>query len=359
MKRLSFLLILVTALLMSGISHAQEDERRTPQMRRGGERDRDTEKNSGLPELTVRAQNLNEQLTRDIGNARWMRIIYRELNMLNEKNAPLYYPVTPVNGMMNLFTTIFQLAAEDKLLLYRYVDGYESFDEDHLLNFKEDVLDRFEVFYETVSGRNGEQRYIINESDIPSSEVKAYYIKEAWFFDQNNSLYDVKILAICPIITRIMDFGDQTTPMFWLPYESVRPYVSSNYIMTSNLNNARTFTIDDYFRRRMFEGDIIKTENLLNLPLQAYIESPDSMKVEQQRIEKQLADFRDSLWFQPDTSQIAVSNKKAAKKSAKTGRAKQEKVEKDKSSSGGSSKSTTKAPKAERSTPTRSVRRGR
>ncbi|MDR0348123.1 MAG: gliding motility protein GldN [Tannerella sp.] len=359
MKRLSFLLVLVTALWVSGIMQAQE-ERRTPQMRRGDNRDRDAEKNSDLPELTVRAQNMNEQLTRNIGNARWMRIIYRELNMLNEKNAPLYYPVTPVNGMMNLFTTIFQLAAEDKLSLYRYVDGYESFDEDHLLNFKEDVLDRFEVFYETVSGRNAEQRYIINESDIPSSEVRAYYIKEAWFFDQNNSLYDVKILAICPIITRVMDFGDQTTPMFWLPYESVRPYVSGNYIMTSNLNNARTFTIDDYFRHRMFEGDIIKTENLLNLPLQAYIESPDSMKVEQQRIEKQLADFKNALWFQPDTSQITAANKKAAGKAAKTSRTKQEKVEKEKSSGRNSSKSmSTNAPKAERSTPTRSIRRGR
>ena len=25
--------------------------------------------------------------------------------------------------------------------------------------------------------------------------------------------------------------------------------------------------MDDYFRRRMFEGDIIKTQNLMNLPI--------------------------------------------------------------------------------------------
>ena len=358
MKRLYFVLVL----LLVGISlvQAQEEERRTPQVRKGS-RDQQTNENaSGLPELTVRAQNMNEQLTRDIDNARWMRIIYREVDMLNEKNAPLYYPVTPVNGSMNLFTTIFQLAAEGKLPIYRYVDGYEAFDEDHLLNFKEDVLDRFEVYYDEIRGRNGEERYVISESDIPSSEVKAFYIKEAWYFDQNNSLYDVKLLAICPIITRVMDFGDQTTPMFWLPYESLRPYVSSNYIMTSNLNNARTFTMDDYFRRRMFDGEIIKTENLLNLPLQAYCPTPDSMKSEQEKIEQQLVDFNKSLWFQPDTTQVATTGKKEAKKSASTGRAKQEKVEKDKSSSSGSSSKTpkAKAPKAERSAPSRSVRRG-
>ena len=52
----------------------------------------------------MRAQHLNDQLTQDIGNARWMRIIYRELNMLEEKNALLYYFVTPMNGAQNLFT---------------------------------------------------------------------------------------------------------------------------------------------------------------------------------------------------------------------------------------------------------------
>lgn len=356
MKRLSLLLVLFLVGII--LVQAQEEERRTPQVRRGS---RDQQENtSGLPELTVRAQNMNEQLTRDINNARWMRIIYRELDMLNEKNAPLYYPVTPINNSMNLFTTIFQLGAEGKLPLYRYmVDGYEIFDEDHLLDFKEEVLDRFEVYYDQINGRNGEQRYVISESDIPSSEVKAFYIKEAWYFDQNNSLYDVKILALCPIITRVMDIGDQTTPMFWLPYESLRPYISSNYIMTSNLNNARTFTMDDYFRRRMFDGEIFKTENLLNLPLQAYCPTPDSMKSEQQKIEKQLVDFNESLWFKPDTAQLATTDKKEAKKSARASRVKQEKVEKDKSTSGSSKATKTKAPKAERSAPTRSVRRGR
>lgn len=363
MKRLYFVLVL----LLVGITlvQAQEEERRTPQVRKGSRDQQANENASGLPELTVRAQNMNEQLSRDIDNARWMRIIYRKLNMLDEKNAPLYYPETPINGSMNLFTTIFQLAAEGKIPLYRYmVDGYEAFDEDHLLNFKEDILDRFEIYYDGIRGRNGEERYVISESDIPSSEVKAFYIKEAWYFDQNNSLYDVKIMAICPIITRVMDFGDQTTPMFWLPYESLRPYISSNYIMTSNLNNARTFTMDDYFRRRMFEGEIYKTENLLNLPLQAYCPTPDSMKNEQVKIEKQLVDFNKSLWFQPDTTQVAATSKKETKKSASTGRAKQEKVEKDKSSStstksSGSTKTQkTKAPKAQRSAPTRSVRRG-
>ncbi len=74
--------------------------------------------------------------------------------------------------------------------------------------------------------------------------------------------------------------------------------------------------MDDYFRRRMFEGDIIKTQNLMNLPLQAYCPTPDSLKNEQARIEGQLTSFEKSLWYQPDTTQVAVDSK-AAKKAAK------------------------------------------
>ena len=98
-------------------------------------------------------------------------------------------------------------------------------------------------------------------------------------------------------------------PMFWIPYENLRPYINTAYIMTSNINNAMTFTLDDYFRRRMFQGDIFKTQNLMNQPLQAYCPTPDSMKREQERIENQLITFEKSLYLQPDTAQLAADTK--------------------------------------------------
>ena len=173
--------------------------------------------------------------------------------------------------------------------------------------------------------------------------------------DQNNSAFDVKILAICPILTSTGDMGETTMPMFWLPYENIRPYISNSYIMTSNMNNAMTFTMDDYFRRRMFEGDIIKTQNLMNLPLQAYCPTPDSLKNEQARIEGQLTGFEKSLWYQPDTTQVAVDSKaakKAAKRSARKDKGSTKEAAPEKAAK-------VKAPKAEKSAPVRSVRRRR
>lgn len=356
MRHIYYIAIMAASLLASLPAMAQEEngnnqQRRSPQASRG---ERNDQKESDTPDLTVRAQDLNERLTQEIGNARWTRVIYRQLNLVDEQNAPLYYPTQSINGQRNLFSTIFQLLSENKIKAYEYLDGYEEFTDEHLVDFKE-MLDRFHIYYEEVPGKRGEEPgFVINESDIPSADVRSLYVKEAWYFDQNNSMFDVKILAICPILTSVGDMGETTMPMFWLPYENIRPYISNAYIMTSNINNAMTFTMDDYFRRRMFKGDIIKTQNLLNQPLQAYCPTPDSLKKEQERIENQLVAFEKALWFQPDTTAQAA-DKEETKKSKKSSRKskdesiKQEEAPKTK---------TVKAPKPERSsTPVRSVRR--
>lgn len=361
MKRFYYILAIASALFFTATSiQAQEETgnteqraRRSPQATRG-ERASD-KKDTGIPELTVRAQDMNERMTQEVGNARWMRVMLRQIDLMKEQNAPLYYPVTPMNGQMNLFSIIFSLISEGKIDAYQYEDGYEDFSDNNKINLKE-MLDRFGIYYEEVAGRGTEgTTFVINESDIPSEDVRSYYIKEAWYFDQNNSVFDVKTLAICPIMISSGDVGEITMPMFWIPYESIRPYINTAYIMTSNINNAMTFTLDDYFRRRMFEGDIIKTQNLMNLPLQAYCPTPDSLKNEQKRIENQLVTFEKALWFQPDTAQVEdpKASKKAKKATATTrGRATATKETKEKTVK-------TKAPKAQKSSPVRSVRRRR
>ena len=363
MKRLYYIASLAAALFSvlpmqaqeeGGSTNAQQTQRRGPVSTRG-ERAKE-ENNSGIPELTVRAQDMNERMTQQVGNARWMRILYRQIDLTKEQNAPLYYPVQPMNGQMNLFTTIFHLVSEGKLAAYEYLDGYEDFSDSRRIVLK-DMLDRFHIFYEEEQGKAGEgQIFSVNESDVPSADVRSYYVKEAWYFDQNNSVFDVKTLAICPILTSNGDIGETTMAMFWIPYENLRPYINTSYIMTSNNNNAMTFTLDDYFRRRMFEGEIIKTQNLMNQPLQAYCPTPDSLKREQDRIEGQLVAFEKSLWLQPDTAQVAADTKGKSTKS-KTVSARGQKTTSTKEAKQATVK--TKAPKAEKSAPVRSVRRRR
>ncbi len=346
MKRLFCIVTLINALLAVHTVTAQEtqQERRAPRLERG---ERVEENASSLPELTVRAQDMNDRLTQEVGNARWMRVIYREVDLTKEQNAPLYYPVRPINETANLFSTIFQLVSENRVEAYEYLGDYEDFSDAHKITFDKEFLDRYYIFYEEVEGRGGEPSLVINESDVPSADVRSYYVKEAWYFDQNNSVFDIKILAICPILYSSGDFGEERRPMFWLPYENIRPYIRTNYIMTSNTNNAKTFTVDDYFRRRMYDGEIVKTENLMNRSLVEYCPTPDSLKREQDRIEGQLVAFQQALYLQPDTAITAD-----AKDTKKTSSVRASRV----SSTKEPKAAKTKAPKAEKSAPARSIR---
>lgn len=257
-----------------------------------------TAKKQSLPELTIRAQNMNESQTQNIENAPWMREIYRILDLNKDKNAVLYYPVTPIGDRMNLFTMSFRLLAKGEIKAYEYlVDGREVFTDEYAIDFKE-FLNRFSIMY---TEENGE--FVVDDSDVPSNEVTRYYVKEAWYFDKTNSVVDIKTLAICPVILRQDDFGAESTPypLFWLPYEEIRPYASRMPIMTSNLNNASRQTVDDFFRKHSFEGEIYKTTNMKNLSLAQMFPNDSLVKKEQKKVEAQLQQFKNNLWAVNDS----------------------------------------------------------
>ncbi|MDR0795451.1 MAG: gliding motility protein GldN [Tannerella sp.] len=344
MKRLNL------AFLLIALAIVVQAQTTRPAVSRASDRATQQQDEKNLTELTVRAQIMNEQLTQEIGNARWIRNIIRELDLTKEKNAPLYYPVQEMNGMKNLFTSIFQLMSESKVNIYKYLADYESFDDENIMTFRE-FLEKFNVYFEFLPAAAGRPaRFVINASDIPSREVTKLYVKEAWYFDQNNSLFDVKTLAICPIADLIMETGEQlSSGMFWVKYEDISPYIKSNYIMTSSLNNAKTYTMDDFFRRRMYDGAIIQTENLMNMPLVKLFETDEEIAAEQQRIEGELAAFEKALWFQPDSAALTnASNKKTSGRTAKATAVKKEKAPAQPkavsaSSSGSSSSGTTRS----------------
>ena len=243
----------------------------------------------------------------------WRRDIYRHLNLEEDANAGLYYPVEPLGSQMNLFTYIFKQVMRGSrnggIDAYEYrMDGNEVFTDSARikpLNF----LDNYHIYYERVNGRG----IRIDNSDIPSREVRGYYLKESAYYDQGTSTFHRKVVAICPIMTREDDFGDVGTPypLFWIRYDDIAPFLSKQMIMTSNLNNAATMSIDDYFTRNMYKGKIYKTTNMLGRTLSQYCPTDSAMAREQRRIEKELSDFEKTIYGDPALKDSADSVAKA------------------------------------------------
>lgn len=223
----------------------------------------------------------------------WRRDIYRTINLTDDANAGLYYPVEAVGTQMNLFTYLFKLMMRGKINAYEYrLDGNEVFNEASKIKPLA-FLDNYHIYYEKKG--NGIN---IDNSDIPSKEVKSYYIKECAYYDQRTATFHTKVIALCPIMSREDDFGDapQTYPLFWVKYDDVAPYLSKQIIMTSDLNNAATMTLDDYFAKTMYRGKIYKTTNMLGKTLSQYCKTDSAMSKEQKRIEGELLAFEKNLW---------------------------------------------------------------
>ena len=224
----------------------------------------------------------------------WRRDIYRELSLTDNANAGLYYPVEPMGNQMNLFTNIFRLMMTGKVAVFQYrLDGNESFTAADRVDPKS-FLDNYHIYYEKQA--NG--RIKLDNSDIPSREVKSYYIKESSFFDQRSATFHTKVLALCPIMTREDDFGDGGTryPLFWVKYDDLAPYLTRQQVMTSNLNNAVVMSMDDYFARNQYKGKVYKTNNLLGQTLSQYCTTDSAMAKEQKRIEAELVAFEKNIW---------------------------------------------------------------
>ena len=242
----------------------------------------------------------------------WRRDVYRQLDLTLDKNAPLYYPVEPSAGQINLFTYLFDLLLTGKITAYQYkLDGNESFTSRDKVDVKE-LLERYHIYYEEQNGRPR-----VNASDIPSAEVSRYYIKESSYFDQRTSTFRTKVTALCPVLMRGDDFGREATPypLFWLKYDDISTYLARHTMMASNYNNVTNMTAADYFSMNLYDGKIYKTNNMQGKVLANYCKTDSAMANEQKRIEKQLSDFEKHVWGHDDS--VAVDST-AAKEAVET-----------------------------------------
>ena len=322
MKKL--FIILLAAGMMPAMMSAQPAARRQQQQQAA-------QQQSG--QLTTRAQiSFPTQAPMD-EDVVWRRDIYREIDLTQDANAALYYPVEPSGSQMNLFTYIFKLVMRRSVPAYEYrLDGNEVFDKSAQVNLKS-LLDNYHIFYERT-----DKGIHIDDSDIPSKEVTGYYIKECAYFDQNSATFHTKVLALCPILRRDDDFGDAATsyPLFWIKYDDLAPFLTKQTVMTSNLNNAAVMSMDDFFTKNLYKGKIYKTNNMLGKTLAHYCPDEASMTKEQKRIEAELQAFEKNIWGDQARKDSLDSIAKLDKKDLKVQRKKNRRA-------GGTSASSTKS----------------
>lgn len=335
MKRLLFIMMI---LLVADAAVAQPKKRRNQQT--GQTEQTGQQRKSPSSAMSMRAQ-ISFPTALDIPEeVVWRRDIYRELDLTDDANAGLYFPVEPQGKQLNLFTYIFKLAQNGYIPVYEYpTDGSDNFSSEARVQMQT-ILDNYHIYYEEQDGK-----LKVDNSDIPSSEVRKFYLKESAYYDQANSSFHIKVLALCPVMLRDDDFGGEATqyPLFWVKYSDLEPFLNRQTVMASSLNNAATMSMDDFFTLNSYRGKIYKTNNAQGKTLLQLCDGDvDKMTAEQKRIENELAAFHKTIFGdqakRDSLDSIAALDVKSAKKV------------KSKSSSSSSKKAKASKPKSSSST---------
>ena len=292
-------LLLLTLALMMITAVAQPPQRRAEQQAH-----QQKQQNGAQKAMSMRAQISFPTAVEMPEEVVWRRDIYREISLDQDANSGLYYPVEPQGRQLNLFTYIFKLAINGYIPVYEYpTDGSDVFTEEAKVDMK-NLLHDYHINYTEDNGR-----LKVDNSDIPSADVKKYYLKESAYYDQANSSFHIKVQALCPIIVEEDAFalsddnGDKQVtqyPLFWIKYSDLEPFLNRQTIMVSSINNASQVSMDDFFTLNMYRGKIYKTNNAMGKTLSQLCNGDAAkMTAEQKRIEAELEAFKKTIFGDP------------------------------------------------------------
>lgn len=280
---------LAAAGAIAQVENAGTVRRRSPKEKRNQEKTQ--------PGVTERMQDFYTVKEPHDADLQYMREIYRQIDLSKDQNTPLYFPEDIIDGQKNLFRTILEQVVSGKVPAYEYLDGREVFTDKYQLKVN-DMLDRFGIYYTTGKGHSDRNpNYVIEEADVPTTQVLNYYIIEKWEFDKRTHRMRTRVEAICPVLNRTGDFGGEAKyPMFWVKYDQLRPWLAQQYVFLTDDNNLPQYSLDDYFNLGMYDGEIYKTKNLRNQSMMQMYPDPDDLARAQDSIDNRLKNYGKNLW---------------------------------------------------------------
>ena len=217
----------------------------------------------------------------------WEKRIWRVIDVREAMNKPFSYPENP------LASILVDAALSGDVKAYSGIDDKFStrLTEDQL----NDMLNERDTII-TFDPDTYEEKIKVVYNDFDPNSIKRYRIKEAWFFDEETSTMQVRILGIAPLKEEVDDFGNFRFeyPLFWVYYPHCRELLAHEQYFNET-NAASVMSWEDTFEMRYFASAIVKESNVHDRRIQDYKEGKD-MLFEAERIKEGIRNYEHDLW---------------------------------------------------------------
>ena len=141
-----------------------------------------------------------------------------------------------------------------------------------------------------------EETIQVVRNELNPEDIKRFRIKEVWFFDEETSTLQVRILGIAALQDVKDDNGNflYELPMFWVYYPECREVLARHQVFMEG-NDASPITWEDLMEMRFFSSYIYKESNVYDRRLKDYLVGVDLL-LEADNIKREIFNFEHDLW---------------------------------------------------------------
>ena len=228
----------------------------------------------------------------------WWRRVWREIDLKEKMNHPLYYPIEEINDRRSLFDII-----KNSLLNEQSLTAYDAFyagmpDDEFRKPLTSTEVRSLLVSQDTsytMDPDTDEMIEVIRDEEITSRDIMRYALKEDWIFEKQRSKMDIRIIGISPMQAVIVDgeFRGMRN-LFWLYYPECR-YVFANWEAFNRENDAERRSFEDIFWKRQFSSYITKWSNVYDRRIEQHRSGLDIL-LQSEEIKQSLFELEHDLW---------------------------------------------------------------
>jgi len=284
MKRFRFLLVAVITILSIGTTDAQVLDPNFPDQVYLKE---NTQKRRPIPYTYLRE-----------ADVMWSKRVWRTIDLREKFNHPLYYPETRIQDRRSLFDVMKDALLDGSITAF----DNPAMDDEFKVKMSKAAIEGLFVQWDStnqVEDPNNPGTYILApiKTELTTNNVKAYWMKEDWFFDKQRSVMDVRILGLCPMKEKQDPSTGEVVgylPLFWVYFPQCRPVFATAEVYNLKTDAERR-SLDDIFWKRMFQSYVHKETNVYDRNIQSYYTGLDAL-LESDRIKNDIFVYEHDLW---------------------------------------------------------------